>query len=97
MPSARHEGLIDLFQHRPELAPELLEQVVGVAVPRFERAQLGSTNLSEWQPKEYRADTVVVLEQSEQPVLAVVVEIQLSGTTPDTGAGRSTSRPCAPD
>ena len=79
MPSARHEGLIDLFQHRPELAPELLEQVVGVAVPRFERAQLGSTNLSEWQPKEYRADTVVVLEQSEQPVLAVVVEIQLSG------------------
>lgn len=78
MPSARHEALIELFQQAPEFAPQLLELLLGVEVPRFERARLDSTNLTEAVATEYRADAVVVLTEAEQPVLAVIVEVQLS-------------------
>ena len=64
-----------MFRHRPVLAAELLTVAFGVSLPAYEQARLGSGELT---PIEHRADTVVELRTGEDPVLAVVVEIQLS-------------------
>lgn len=75
MPTAEHEILIDLFRNRPSLAPELLGEALGFAVPPYSEARLESGDLTDHTPTEYRADAVVVLAES-RPVLAVVVEVQ---------------------
>jgi hypothetical protein len=76
MPGPSHERLIEMFQQRPEFAPELLGQL-GVAVPAYDHARLDSTNASETVVTEYRSDATVVLTSGIRPLLAVVVEIQL--------------------
>jgi hypothetical protein len=78
VPSARHESLIELFRHRPALAAELLAGALGVPVPAHEQARLDPGDLPELVPTEYRADAVVVLLRSGEPVHAVVVEVQLA-------------------
>lgn len=65
-----------LFRNRPELAPELLSQVLGVKLPEYTDLKLESADLTEVVPTEYRADLVVLLVD-EQPVLGIVIEVQL--------------------
>lgn len=71
-----HEALVLLFRDRPELAPELLRDTLRQSVPDFDEARLAEANLSQVVPTELRADLVVLLHAG-QPVLGIVVEVQL--------------------
>jgi hypothetical protein len=76
VPSVTHEALLLLFRNRPELAPELLRDVLHVALPPYAEARVESADLSELTPAEYRADLVVLLVD-DKPVLGIIVEVQL--------------------
>ena len=78
MPSMAHEILVDLFKNRPSLAAEILVEVLGISLPRYTEARLASTDLTEIQPAEYRADVVVVLLNRDTPVRVLIVEVQLA-------------------
>jgi hypothetical protein len=78
MPSMAHEILVDLFKNRPSLAAEILDEVLGVSLPPYSEARLASTDLTEIQPAEYRADVVVVLFDGDVPVRVIIVEVQLA-------------------
>lgn len=78
MPSQLHEVLVTLFRERPELAAELLTGALGMRLPEYREARLEPSDATDLAPTEYRADAVVVLSDGGRPVLAVVVEIQLS-------------------
>src|SRR2546423_12484257 len=78
MPSMVHEILADLFKNRPSLAAEILAEVLGVELPVYTEARLASTDLTEIQPAEYRADVVVVLLDHDLPVRVIIVEVQLA-------------------
>ena len=73
-----HEILVDLFKNRPSLAAEILAEVLGVSLPAYTEARLASTDLTEIQPAEYRADAVVVLLDRDTPVRVIIVEVQLA-------------------
>jgi hypothetical protein len=77
MPSRRHELLVEMFRDRPALAADMLAGRLGVAVPAFDKAWLSSGELTDVKPTEYRADAVVTLKAGDDPVFAVVVEVQL--------------------
>ena len=78
MPSMAHEILVDLFKNRPSLAAEILLEVLGMAVPGYTEARLASTDLTEIQPAEYRADVVVLLLDGDRLVRVIIVEVQLA-------------------
>jgi hypothetical protein len=77
MPSHLHEVLIEMFRDRPALAADLLSGPLGIALPTFQTAHLSPGELTNVAPTEYRADAVVTLHAAGDPVLAVVVEVQL--------------------
>jgi len=77
MPSLTHEALLLLFRNRPELAPELLREALGVELPAYTEVRVESADLTEVVPAEYRADLVVLLVDGK-PVLAIAVEVQLA-------------------
>lgn len=78
MLSMAHEILVDLFRNRPPLAAEMLAEVLGVALPAYTEARLASTDLTEIQPAEYRADVVVLLLNGAAPVSVIIVEVQVA-------------------
>lgn len=78
MPSTLHETLVEMFRHRPPLAAELLATVLGVQLPQFSQVRLEPAECVDLVPTEYRADAVLVLTDAQQPVLAVVLEVQLA-------------------
>jgi hypothetical protein len=78
MPSMDHEILVDLFKNRPSLAAEILVEVLGLSLPAYTEARITSTDLTEIQPAEYRADVVVLLLHDGTPVRVVIVEVQLA-------------------
>ena len=77
MPSLTHEALLLLFRNRPELAPELLREALGLELPLYTEVRVESADLTEVVPAEYRADLVVLLVDGK-PVLAIAVEVQLA-------------------
>jgi hypothetical protein len=77
MPSLSHEALLLLFRNRPELAPELLSEALGVELPAYTEVRVESADLTDVVPAEYRADLVVLLVDGK-PVFAIVVEVQLT-------------------
>lgn len=77
MPSQLHEALLLLFRNRPQLAAEVLRDALGFPVPAYTEARIDSTDLTNMQPAEYRADLVVLL-MDNVPVLGIVVEAQLA-------------------
>jgi hypothetical protein len=76
MPSITHEALLVLFRNRPEVAPELLRDMLHVALPAYSEVRIESADLTDIDPAEYRADLVVLLVDGK-PVLGIVVEVQL--------------------
>lgn len=66
-----------MFRHRPALAAELLANAFHVDLPAWQQARLESSELTDAVPTEYRADAVITLAAGDQPVLAVIVEVQL--------------------
>lgn len=78
MPSLTHQILLMLFQNRPSLAPELLVETLGQAVPEYDSVELPDADLSQLAPTEYRAVQVVLLRaRTGEPVLGIVLEVQL--------------------
>jgi len=73
-----HEILVDLFKNRPSLAAEILTEVLGVSLPTYTEARLASSDLTEIQPAEYRADVVVALLDDGIPIRMIIVEVQLA-------------------
>lgn len=65
MPSSLHEALTDLFVQRPSLAAELLADGLGMELPGYEQAEVGSADFTVLTPTEYRADAVVVPSDAE--------------------------------
>lgn len=77
MASMKHDGLVSLFRNHPALAPELLKGPLGMELPPWSEIRVESPEFTQVVPTEYRADLVVLLRQG-RPVLAIVVEVQLS-------------------
>jgi hypothetical protein len=75
MPSMPHDSRVLLFRNRPELAVELLRDVLHVDLPDYREARIGTIDLTEIQPAEYRADVVIELVDDD-PVGGIVVEVQ---------------------
>ena len=76
MPPQLHDVLVKFFLNRPELAPTLLSEALGVVVPHYTEARIESADLTDVLPAEYRADVVILLVDGK-PVLGIVVEVQL--------------------
>jgi len=77
VPSTQHEILVELFRNRGELATELIRIREGVAFDHA-RVERGSIDLSQVTSTEYRADSVILLQDLGGKNLgAVVVEVQL--------------------
>ena len=76
MPSDFHQVLVALFRDRPTLAPELLQTALGVSVPAYQQVSVVESKLGRLQPIQFDADLVLSL-QAEEPVLSVIVEVQL--------------------
>jgi len=72
-----HEAICALFENRPELAAELLRTILHFEVPAFTSARVEPGDFSELAPAEYRADIVITLYDGEDPVAAIIVEVQL--------------------
>jgi len=76
MLSFHHEILVELFRGDGKLAVELLRTCAGIAVDHA-RVEVGSIDLSQVAPTEYRADAVVILhDRDDRPVTGVIVEVQ---------------------
>lgn len=76
--SSLHEVLVELFRKRPLLAVELLSGPFRFQIPVHEHVECSSNELNKVVPAEARADAVVVLRTAlNQPVLGVIVEVQL--------------------
>ncbi|MFC7385516.1 hypothetical protein [Sphaerisporangium rhizosphaerae] len=76
MPTREHQIWLELIRERPSLAADLLGCVQPDAVPVFAEARVESADLTEHNPTEYRADTVVSLLSGTKPAMAVIVEVQ---------------------
>lgn len=77
MPSHQHQTLSEMFRLRPELAAEVVSDVLGVALPHHESARVVAGEATVPSPAELHVDAVVLLSDDERPVGVVVVEIQL--------------------
>jgi hypothetical protein len=75
MPSEEHEVLAEMFRVRPELALDVLE-VLNFPRPEYDDAVVGSGELNDLVPTEFRADRVVTYTVRKKPVFAVIVEVQ---------------------
>jgi len=76
VPSFDHELIVELFRTRATLATELLRAVAAIDLGPGQ-AELGSIDLSEVTPPEYRADAVVLLRDGTVVRAAVIVAVQL--------------------
>jgi len=71
-----HELLVELFRRDGGVAVELLQACAGIVVDHA-RLELGTVDLSQVVPTEYRADAVVILaDGAGRPVAGVIVEVQ---------------------
>jgi hypothetical protein len=71
-----HESLVRFFELNPEFAARLIQDITGVVLPHHREARITSSTFSELDPPELRSDVVTLLE-NDQPVFAIVVEVQL--------------------
>jgi hypothetical protein len=77
MPSIQHEGLVEMFRQQPELAATLLHDELGVDLPGYRRAALGSTDLTDSTATELRAN----LSSHRFPLRKVVEAARSAPTT----------------
>ncbi len=78
MPTFVHDGLAQLFHDRPDLAPTLVRELLGVELPRYTDLALETADLKDIKPASRYADGVVVLRDEGVPVHALVLEVQLA-------------------
>jgi hypothetical protein len=80
VPTITHEAPVELLRQNPMLAVALLRGIPGLSIPRQVRATLVATDLSAVVPAQFLADLVIVVagEPGGEPLLAVIVESQLT-------------------
>ena len=76
MPSYLHELIRLLFRNRSAAAADLLREL-DVQLPEHDEISPESSDLTDLQPAEYRADVVLFLLRQTRKVLGVIVEVQL--------------------
>ena len=70
--------MVEMFRHRPGFTADLLKDTFDYPLPDYQQVSLGSSDLPDLRPTEYRADAVVVFAGADSPVLAVIIEVQRS-------------------
>ncbi|WP_244894019.1 hypothetical protein [Planobispora rosea] len=76
MPSPQHDALIRLFRDRPELAVELLHDLLGQNLPATPLIRPENTTFNTRPSDDIEADLVLVLGPPQAPAHAIIVEIQ---------------------
>ncbi|WP_246180626.1 hypothetical protein [Nocardia ninae] len=77
-PKYIHEGLVELFRCRPELAAGFLHEVFGLPLPDFQQTRTEACDFTDIGPKEFRGDMAFSLTNgSGTPVAGIAVEVQL--------------------
>jgi hypothetical protein len=76
VPSPRHDTINRLFRERPELAVEVLRELVGVDVPVAGPVRLESNDFNDRPSKDFQPDTVITIGPPQAPVHGIVVEVQ---------------------
>jgi hypothetical protein len=80
MPSPRHDALVQLFRDRPQLAVEILRDLMGVELPATPLVRLESTSFNTRPSGDLEADVVAVMGPPQSPAHAIIVEIQQDKT-----------------
>jgi hypothetical protein len=79
MPSPQHELILMLFRNRSTLLACSIKPSRRLKVPSYTNSRIDSTDLTDMQPAEYRADLVVTLvAENGSPAMSVIVEAQLA-------------------
>jgi hypothetical protein len=89
MPSLIHDGLVELFQNRADLAVGLLRDVLHVPLPAYKEARIASADLTDIKPAARHADLVIQLT-GDEPVLGIIVECSSVPMRRSVSPGRST-------
>jgi hypothetical protein len=76
VPSPRHDSLIGLFRDRPELAVEILRDLMGLELPATPLVRLESSTFNTRPSDDIEADLVLAMGPPQSPVHAIIVEIQ---------------------
>ncbi len=85
MPTLEHNGLIEMFREKPDLAPHLLSKLFGLAIPAYATVAVVESALDQMVPVEFRADLVLDLRDAAGiQVLAIILEVQRD-EDPDKG------------
>ena len=74
--SMQHESLRVLLRESPQTLPVILSQLLGHGIPKYDTCAPDDSDVTQLKPSEMDADLVLLLRRSEQPVMALVVEIQ---------------------
>lgn len=78
MPSAKHETPLALIRQSPDLLARILRDLFDVPVPDFRHGRPHVADVQILRPSTLHADAVVVFtSDDDQPVLTVIVEVQL--------------------
>ncbi|MGP3957017.1 hypothetical protein ACTWPT_13530 [Nonomuraea sp. 3N208] len=76
MPSPRHDALIKMFTDRPQLAVEILRDLMGVQLPATPLIRVEDSTFNTRRSDDIEADLLLVLGSPQAPVHAIIVEIQ---------------------
>lgn len=76
MPSPRHDALIRLFKDRPQLAVDILRDLMEVELPDTALTQVEDSTFNTRPSDDIEADLVLVLGPPRDPAHAIIVEIQ---------------------
>jgi len=78
MPTHQHEGLVELFKSRPQLATWFLTEIFDVPLPDFQEIHTEPCDFTDIGPKEFRGDVALALKDPSGKELAgISVEVQL--------------------
>jgi hypothetical protein len=86
--SMEHECLRILMRDSPAMVLQLVGEILGASIPAHERCEIGDGDFTQIKPVEFDADQVLLLYQGEQPVMALILEVQRN-----KDAGKRTSWP----
>jgi hypothetical protein len=76
IPSIAHDTLVRLFHDRPQLAVEILQDLMEVNLPATSLARVESNTFNTRPSDDIEADLVIVLGPPQAPAHVIIVEIQ---------------------
>jgi hypothetical protein len=76
MPSAWHDSVTELFRQTPDLAVEILRDLMGVPLPAVIGARVEPPGFNDRPSTDFDADVVIVAGPRHDPVHGIIVEAQ---------------------